>query len=75
MLCDDLVQEVALIILEAKDGSRLDEAISKGEHLPYIKRIINNQYCSTTSAFWRKYRQQAINEVEFEDEMGGSYEC
>lgn len=66
-LADDLVQEVALIILETKPDSSLDKAISRGEHLPFIKRIINNQYCSKTSAFWRKYRQHIG--IEFKEGM------
>lgn len=67
MLADDLVQEVLLIVLETKPDSALDTAISKGQHLPFIRRIITNQYNSTTSAFWSKYRQH--NAIEYEEGM------
>lgn len=56
-LVDDLMQEILLIILEFKPDSKLDEAYNKGQHLYFIKRIINNQYNSTTSPFYTKYRK------------------
>jgi hypothetical protein len=55
-LLDDLVQEILLIVLEYK-SDKLEEAYNKGQHLFFIKRIINNQYNSTTSPFFKKYRK------------------
>ena len=50
------MQEVALIILEYKPESALDIAYAKNQHLPLIRKIITNQFKSTTSPFWAKYR-------------------
>lgn len=75
-LADDLQQEVLLIVLEYKPESALDRAYQDGKHLGLIRRIITNQYRSTTSPFWTKYRkwqtlQVQINEETFEDEDYG----
>lgn len=66
-LADDLQQEILLIILEYKPNSTLEKAYSKDEHLPLIRRIINNQYYSNTSAFYFKYK--ANNFVELNEEI------
>lgn len=70
-LADDLEQEVLLIVLEYKPESALDKAYSKGKHLGLIRRIITNQWRSSTSPFYMKYRRfktEQINEETFEDE-------
>ncbi len=59
MLQLDLMQEILLIILEFKPDSKLEEAYNKGQHLYFIKRIINNQYNSITSPFYKQYRKFA----------------
>lgn len=70
-LTDDLIQEIALVILEFKDISLLESLYSRKEHYRFIKRIIYNQYKSTTSPFWYKYRKHTINQVEIIDDMIG----
>ena len=75
-LADDLHQEILLIVLEYKPESALDRAHQDGKHLGLIRRIITNQYRSTTSPFWTKYRkwqtlQVQIIEETFEDDDDG----
>lgn len=68
-LVDDLIQEILLIVLEFKPDSKLEEVYNKGQHLFFIKRIINNQYNSTTSPFYKKYRKFAsLTQTELTDE-------
>lgn len=73
MLMDDLASELIMIILDYPND-KLISAYNKGEHLFYIKRIINNQWKSTTSPFWKKYR--GIIELEIIDDIlkDGDYE-
>lgn len=53
---DDLVQEIYLILLEY-DQEKL-QAIYDNDQINYfLTRIIKNQWCSTTSPFYRKYRK------------------
>lgn len=63
------MQEICLIILEYKPESALDEAYKNGKHLPFIRRIITNQYCSNTSPFWTKYRKRQSMQVEINEEL------
>lgn len=76
-LRNDLFQEIVLIILESKDESAVVKAFNKGEHLPFIKKIIMNQFNSTTSPFYKQYKkfksitQQSTDE---EEEYGNSEE-
>ena len=73
-LADDLQQEVVLIILEYKPESALDRAYKVGKHLGLIRRIITNQWRSSTSPFYMKYRRfknVELNEETFEDEDYG----
>lgn len=67
MLADDLIQEILLIVLEYKSEELLTSLYAKGRHLAFIRKIINNQYKSTTSPFWYKYRKDVG--VEFDEEM------
>lgn len=71
---DDLMQEIALIILEYKNQDMLQSLYDRNEHYPFIKRIINNQYKSTTSPFWTKYRKHQVNQCEIIDDMLGGEE-
>lgn len=69
-LADDLQQEVLLIVLEYKPESALDKAYQDGKHLGLIRKIITNQWRSTTSPFYTKYRRfknVELNEDTFED--------
>lgn len=59
----DLEQEICLILLEYKKPNLIMSAYSKGEHLYFIKRIISNQYNSSTSPFWKKYRSEQTLEL------------
>lgn len=72
-LADDLQQEVLLIVLEYKPESALDKAYSEGKHLGLIRRIITNQWRSSTSPFYMKYRRfktVELNEDTFEEKGG-----
>lgn len=73
-LADDLIQEVALVILEYKDTALLENLYDRKEHYRFIKRIICNYFKSTTSPFWYKYRKHTVNQVEIIDDMLPSYE-
>lgn len=53
---DDLVQEIYVILLEY-DQDKLQEIYDKGQLNFWLTRIIKNQYCSTTSPFYKKYRK------------------
>lgn len=71
-LREDLFQEIMLIILTFKPEGALQTAYSKGEHLPFIKKIIMNQFNSVTSPFYKQYRKfasitQSTIEIENED--------
>lgn len=73
-LADDLQQEVLLIVLEYKPESALDKAYSEGKHLGLIRRIITNQYRSTTSPFWTKYRKWQTLQVQINEDILGEGE-
>lgn len=69
-LADDLFQEIILIVLEFKPSGPLQKAYLKGEHLPFIKKIIMNQFNSQTSPFYKTYKKYAaltLNEEITED--------
>ena len=74
-LMEDLIQEILLIVLEFKPDSKLVEAYNKRQHLFFIKKIINNQYYSVTSPFYKKYRKFAsITQTELIDDTNGDKE-
>lgn len=73
-LADDLQQEVLLIVLEYKPESALDRAYQDGKHLGLIRRIITNQYRSTTSPFWTKYRKWQTLQVQINEDILGEGE-
>lgn len=54
ILCADLSQEVALILMEKPDKliTGLNE---RGEMLFYIHKVAKNLFCSKTSPFYYKY--------------------
>lgn len=67
-LAEDLMGEVLLIVLEYKPESALYTAFNNEKHLPFIRKIITNQFNSTTSPFWKKYRKhESITDELFED--------
>lgn len=71
-LRDDLFQEILLIVLTYKPAGPLQSAYEKGQHLPFIKKIIMNQFNSSTSPFYKTYKKFAhttteINEIITED--------
>lgn len=53
---DDLVQEIYLILLEY-DQAKLQTIYENNQLNFWLTRIIKNQYCSTTSPFYKKYRK------------------
>lgn len=68
----DLFQEIMLIVLTYKPDGPLLKAYEKGEHLPFIKRIIMNNFNSKTSPFYKKYKLpmsmlELIEEITKED--------
>ena len=66
MLMDDLASEMVLIILEYPNDKMI-EAYEKGQHQFLIKRIINNNWNSSTSPFYKKYRK--YNDLEIIDDL------
>lgn len=65
---DDFVQEIYLILLEY-DQEKLEAIYEKGDIKFFLTRIIKNQWCSTTSPFYRKYRKY----YEYADENKNNY--
>lgn len=65
---DDFVQEIYLILLEY-DQEKLEAIYEKGDYNFFLTRIIKNQWCSTTSPFYRKYRKY----YEYADENKNNY--
>lgn len=81
---DDLIQEIYLILMEY-DRGKLEELYNKKQIAFFITRIIKNQYNSSTSPFYKKYRKyyEIIEnniggytgiEDDAEDEHRGDYE-
>ena len=66
MLMDDFLQEMLLVILEYPNDKMI-EAYNKGQHQFLIKRIINNNWNSSTSPFYKKYRK--YNDLEIIDDL------
>lgn len=67
-LADDLMGEILLIVLEYQPDSALDIAHANNKHLPLIRKIITNQFQSTSSDFYRKYRRQSLFNVELNED-------
>lgn len=65
---DDFVQEIYLILLEY-DQEKLEAIYEKGDINFFLTRVIKNQWCSTTSPFYRKYRKY----YEYADENKNNY--
>lgn len=65
-LMKDLYQEINIILLMYKNET-LSNAYQKNEYKGLIKKIVTNQYYSTTSMFFNKYRKnptlQLIDEI------------
>lgn len=57
---DDLYQEVYLILLEM-DETKLKDLHFSGGLMPFVNRIITNQFNSKSSEFYRKYKRWNIN--------------
>lgn len=55
-LCQDLAQEVTLIMM-GKDESFIQGLNERGEMLFYIYKVAKNQYYSKTSPFYNKYKK------------------
>jgi hypothetical protein len=68
-LADDLFQEILLIILEFKPAGALQRAYAKNEHLPFIKKIIMNQFNSQTSHFFKKYKKYTLTSLSINEEI------
>lgn len=63
---DDLTSETILILLE-KDPTTIQALNESGALLAYVRGVVKNQWCSTTSAFYRKYRKPQLNNIEIND--------
>lgn len=59
---NDLYQEVALILLTI-DEARLNDIAEDGKLSHFVARIVKNQYHSTTSSFYRTYRNDKTTYV------------
>lgn len=69
-LADDLFQEILIIVLTFKPAGALQKtAYAKGEHLPFIKKIILNQYNSNTSPFYKTYKKYAAISISINEEI------
>jgi hypothetical protein len=53
---DDFVQEIYLILLEY-DQEKIKEIYDNGHIKFFLTRVIKNQWCSSTSPFFKKYRK------------------
>lgn len=62
-LVDDLIQEIALIWIQQEEDKK--EGIRKYFRF-WITRVVTNQYKSTTSPFWTKYRKGFF--VDYQEE-------
>lgn len=56
---DDIIQETYLILLE-HNQKKLQQLIDKKQIRFYIARIISNQYFSSSSNFYRKYKRPLL---------------
>lgn len=73
---EDLVQEIALVLLEY-DDDKVERMYEKNEINYWLTRVIKNNYWSNTSQFYRKFKKfmgqvdmniiTYINEVEDND--------
>lgn len=68
-LLDDFDQEIYMILLRYKDETIIS-AWEKNELKYLISRIMQNQWKSTTSPFYCKYRKRAKNEINIDDYEG-----
>lgn len=68
-LADDLFQEILIIVLTFKPAGALQTAYAKGEHLPFIKKIIMNQFNSQTSPFYKMYKKYATISISINEEI------
>ena len=64
-LCDDLEQEVTMIMMD-KEPELIEQLNAKGEFLFYVLRVVKNQFNSRTSSFFKKYKQ--FNQITDEND-------
>lgn len=62
-LADDLAQEILLFLLEKKSKLLL-ELYSRNEHKKYITTVLKNNYLSSTSPFYKKYRKNIHLDID-----------
>jgi len=65
MYIDDLKQEFLLILLE-EDGDRLKKIYDEGKIWNWCYVILNNQWNSKTSPFYKKYRKDKMFDYELD---------
>ncbi len=63
MLSQDLAHEVILSLLE-KENEVLKGCFERGEHKKYIVKKIKNDYLSSSSPFYKKYRKNIGLDLE-----------
>lgn len=73
-LMDDFVQEIYLILLEY-DRDKIEQMYNSNQLKYWLTRVIKNQWNSSTSPFYTKYRKQIeivdnnrLNDDNIEDE-------
>jgi hypothetical protein len=64
-LCQDLTQEVTLILL-SKPKAKIDSLNRDGKLLGFIYMVAKQQYCSDSSAFYYKYVKPTQNRIDNE---------
>ena len=67
-LCDDLVNDVAIILM-GKPSELILDLFQKGEIVFYIRRIVKNQVCSQTSPFYKDYIQFDIKSFGYAENI------
>jgi len=72
-LCDDLFQECILILLEQTD-ERIVELHSNDKLKPFFIRIVQNNYFSKTSPFFKKYKSKPLFKKEEGDQTESNYD-
>lgn len=71
---EDLKQEIMLILLE-KDDKQIKTMYKSNFLLFFTIGIIKNQYHSSTSPFWKKYRQESLELIDEIYDLNNEVDC
>jgi len=67
-LLPDLVQEVTLALL-TKDKTQIDALNATGKLIGYVYKMAKNQWQSSTSPFYKKYKRLQIKEQTIDERI------